>query len=698
MQWRRARTQYHQRICNRHLHARWVKHAHRALAVDSPVLAEPAALPARGLLLQSSPLLPALWALGGAQATTCPAAKLVRALWHRHEPQEPLRYTRNRSLPGCHLANDPALQGHLFGLAVAGATDTECVVALKTLGVGPLARRTKVSLTRFARIAGFVRDGLGGGKLLPPSLCTSSVMLAFVWASAERKEDLLRFFEAAATHLPSGAILGNEYAPKDDAWRRAWLAQAFASGDADDDTPAVIAAASSLARDARPAAEARELLAFAITARGSGRPEIEQMRHTYNGQKSVPDCVEAVVRDSISLALWDSDNSRFDPSRLPSTADPGLTSFFKSRLAYSSGREAGSEFFDLCSDRPRTAGNLLYMSGGGSRGEYELHPSVENFVAAMSSLVGAAATAPDDAPKLLPMWPGSQVGWTVHNAGTDRPALELKLLPPPSSASYSPGARRKRTEALRLIFTNSVHCYALRRVDGDGPQWLAGVHRAWLERWRLHGASNASDGLGREAIAAACVLGPTMLHASAHRVANGGGHQEDDNDVSSALVAVLAATPHGYEERTAGLSVLLSARQEAWWALPLLLQPPPATGQWDSLTLGSCAELIAPKIVSDGARQPAAVAPALFAAAGTSPALQAVVALRADEHEMLTAALARCSDAEAALVLRIALGFSGFGVAQRWRALVAVSATWWRQRRALTNASLGASSTDPVFH
>ena len=97
--------------CTRRLHARWVKQTHRVLAAEA---AYPSIAPAHGLLALSSPLLPALWELGGVATEPCAGAQLVRALWHRHEAQEPLRWTRNLSLPGSHLAERPALQGHLL--------------------------------------------------------------------------------------------------------------------------------------------------------------------------------------------------------------------------------------------------------------------------------------------------------------------------------------------------------------------------------------------------------------------------------------------------------------------------------------------------------------------------------------------------------------------------------------------------------
>ena len=140
----------------RRLHARFVK---RTTAILVPE-ARPYAAPAKGLLITSA--LPSLWELGGAQTNTAPppVASLVRCLWHRHEPQEPLRRTQNRSIPGCHLADSASLQGHCLELALVGVDTDEVVHELRSLGVNRLAKETGVSLARFARLITLVRDGL----------------------------------------------------------------------------------------------------------------------------------------------------------------------------------------------------------------------------------------------------------------------------------------------------------------------------------------------------------------------------------------------------------------------------------------------------------------------------------------------------------------------------------------------------------
>lgn len=220
-----------------------------------------------------------------------------------------MRHTRNRSLPGCHAAEDLTLQGHVFGLGLAGSSEAQAVEALRAHGFSPLARRTKVSLARFARLAVLVHSGLASSSqpgeqcdrassvassaaaappCLPQALCTSTVLMAFAWATARSKAELLAFFEAATSHLPTGALLSAHV--HDPASRDRWLHARFDRADAADGTSAALAAASCLARpsstggDERHVAESLELLAFAIACRGSERPEVEQVRHGFRGQ------------------------------------------------------------------------------------------------------------------------------------------------------------------------------------------------------------------------------------------------------------------------------------------------------------------------------------------------------------------------------------------------------------------------------
>ena len=74
---------------------------HAAAAKGTATILAPGALrfsPVHGLLCWGSPMLSALWEVGG-DGDSPAVARLTRALFHRHDPLEPLRITQNRSHP-----------------------------------------------------------------------------------------------------------------------------------------------------------------------------------------------------------------------------------------------------------------------------------------------------------------------------------------------------------------------------------------------------------------------------------------------------------------------------------------------------------------------------------------------------------------------------------------------------------------------
>ena len=113
----------------RRLHARSVKGCATIMASNALALS---LSPVQGALCWGSPALAAVWEVGE-DADSPPVARLARALFHRHDPQEPLRLTANKSLPGCHLPGRPAWQGHLLGLACRGASAEQHVESVATL-------------------------------------------------------------------------------------------------------------------------------------------------------------------------------------------------------------------------------------------------------------------------------------------------------------------------------------------------------------------------------------------------------------------------------------------------------------------------------------------------------------------------------------------------------------------------------------
>lgn len=389
----RRRIGLARRVLVRRLHPRFLKNTGAILSDDAASMHLSLA---HGALLHASPALPALW-LAGAGASSPPAAKLVRALFHRHEPQEPLRPTRNQSLPGCHVGADHRLQGMLLALALAGSTEEVVRQTLLSQGVDSLARRTKVSIARFVRLAmllgqatfpGQTGGATGGHALgaaeadqpgwplhsgLPRGLSGPSILLALAWATATSRADLLAFLLSLHQHhsaltrrpllRPSPAQLSSH------AWRALWCADGFDTSDAcaappaGDGLPRRETASLDSTPWAAPSAERLELLAFYLCAQGSDRPEVGQGRYGHMGQPPVADCVESVLHDALSLCLWDAGATAFRPAALPAVADGAVLAFFSPAGGVWRARP-GEAWFGICSGRP----GLQYMRGGGLSG------------------------------------------------------------------------------------------------------------------------------------------------------------------------------------------------------------------------------------------------------------------------------------------------------------------------------------------
>ena len=211
----------------------------------------------------------------------------------------------------------------------------------------------------------------------------------------------------------------------------------------------------------------------------------------------------------LSLALWDTNSTSFDAARLPPSADPQVSAFFRSDTL--SHARSSSEWFDLCSARD----GLRYISGSGNR-KFELYPSAETFVDALESFVGIRP-APPTHDGLAPLWPGCAVGWRLSGTSSRKLLLVQRLDGPSAESAIVVGSdvvtQRLRhevsgatghrlratglraTEVLRIVFHSEVHCYALRSLICDEPGWLDGCRRLWLDRWRqLHGMGVGATG------------------------------------------------------------------------------------------------------------------------------------------------------------------------------------------------------------
>ena len=489
--------------------------------------------PTVGLLLHDSPALKSVWAAGEKGAP--PVARLARALFNRHEENEPLRPSRNKSHPAAHLTAH--LQGSVLGLALRDELSEDALrSAMLELGVDVIARDTKVSIARFERLVALVRDASQSTQPLgssddqletPIELCGVGVYLAYVWASARSKGCLLSFLTALQQHLDA-PLFASDANPWCADWRASFEADQFGDevqymlgggsrsiAPSDAELDALCNSGGSEDDQSLPA-DAFERLAYTLAARVGCAPEVAQEVHGYKGQPAIADCVEACCREALGLALWDRTNGMYDPSRLPSATDPRVTQFFEPNGGACATAEAGKVWFDLSSARP----GLDYMLAVGSPGAYELFPSIENFAATFSSLLNVEITPPpelpaaggeEEPPPLVPVWPGSALKWQRQGCAR-HPVLLFQ----------------RDTEVLRIVFNGQRHCYSLRDATAKEPAWLGRVRLAWKQR--LQGAQ-PPGALRPEAHAAAARLldlrGPStrarheVLHAE--RASCGGG-------------------------------------------------------------------------------------------------------------------------------------------------------------------------------
>ena len=96
----------------------------------------------------------------------------------------------------------------------------------------------------------------------------------------------------------------------------------------------------------------------------------------------------------------------------------------RSASADSTCSRAGALWFDLCSARE----GLGYLKGEGEY-EYELAPTVDNFAAALGSLLGQRPPPPQPG-MVAPLWPGCPVGWELRGAGGKKPTGVARRLDP----------------------------------------------------------------------------------------------------------------------------------------------------------------------------------------------------------------------------------------------------------------------------
>ena len=358
------------------------------------------------------------------------AGALIRELFHRNHPHEPLRPTANRSLPAAHLS--ASLCAAIAGLAWERPGDAavnsglrEIVCSETGLGVPKLARETGVSIARFERLVELVAaaDAEDGAPL--PGITGTALILRLLWMRSTTRRELWTYLTTLdARHDVLRSTAGVDAAAAFESMPR-FTADELSG-------PSVEAAAKLLFQpepggDDTAVATAFETLAAALANGGSRAPPLNQGRYGFKGLPAVADCAELCARELLNALLWDPATQAFDTSRLPSTSHESLLQFYQpGGMAYHDPRgverntggtsaedakwgvgvpqyaPSAARWFEMCSGLI-TLPPEHYLSTGGTRTtRYELAPSVDAIASCLGCLMGLGRTVrtPYDLQKL----------------------------------------------------------------------------------------------------------------------------------------------------------------------------------------------------------------------------------------------------------------------------------------------------------
>jgi hypothetical protein len=299
---------------------------------------------------------------------------LVRELFHRNHPDEPLRPTANRSLPTAHLS--PSLSACVLLLAHERPGGSAVHTALRAavccdtgLRIPQLAKATGVSIARFERLVEHVAaaDDEAEATLMHGG---TALMLRHLWMRASSRRELWIYLHTLHSMAPGSVLTADAVAAFDapfhtsiangpaatattgmtgglepiSAEAREWIAST-PLGSHELSTPAVLDALrmvlgidgpnASPAASCDPAASspadvatAFEVLAAALARGGSRAAPINQGRYSFLGQPPVADCAELCARELLNALLWDPAAQSFDSSRLPPNCSEGLRNFY----------------------------------------------------------------------------------------------------------------------------------------------------------------------------------------------------------------------------------------------------------------------------------------------------------------------------------------------------------------------------------
>lgn len=388
--------------------------------------------PAVGLALAQDA---GLWANVRAHRSACdkPFSRLVRELTWAPCHEAPLRRTRNESLPAAHL--DAELLAHLAGLGLYTQLDDDGVhAALRAVGVSALAKRTRVTIARFVRLARTMREAADqttpatAPDLAPLARPVHALVATLSWDVCSSRECLLRYLLTLQRYAP---VLADERLATDADERARWLAQTL--------PPAELACAEALGAGARAvlrvraweqqrgpehaeSAAAFELLAAASASSGmsDGPPEVKMGHFRYRGQTARADCVEVVLRQTIDELLWCAMRRGFELRRLPVGAAPAVRAFYEELDGVATGGQVRAEegaalsqrWFELCAQLRRAT----FLSGSAEKGgQYELAPTLDNVVRSLAEMLG------------VPLGSIAELEAFPAHAGVEMPPVRVRL-------------------------------------------------------------------------------------------------------------------------------------------------------------------------------------------------------------------------------------------------------------------------------
>lgn len=615
-----------------------------------------------------------LWAnvRAASEGRTDGFSRLLRSLFFAPCHEAPIRRTRNESLPAAHLT--PDLLGHIVGLGMLSSMPEEVVHArLRALGVGQLAKRTGVSISRFARLAMEFRAAAATGGVLAQHIVhpAHALTATLAWELCADREGLLSYLLALNAH---GPVLADGLLAASAHRRSEWLErERFDAGEMGEEGHLGEAARLLLTvpdwEALEPAlrlcaADAFELLAASSCATGeaAGPPEVRQARYGFNGQPARADCVEVVLRQLLDWLLWDPARGGLDLRRLPASTLPEVRAFcaelVESAPAHVAGggvaprraqeREAelGQRWFELCARLRPTAGGtpIAFLSGSGqSGGAYELAPTLHNLTACLSAMLGLpqlrCIRELEQLPRLAAV-PMEQLSVHVDRTWADREGFTVRL-----------GEQRQLSVVLKEISNHAFTAHGKVRTEHlkraarlFAAAWREGRLRAgpaWCLAPRLLPAELLveAEADGRLGASRACAQMAVLSCRLAEPQVIAGALARECHWVGRAH-----ARPRDDQELSWGGAGLLPMLATAAGRQASLYAPHAAATFSSASSLAQAARLLA----ADDKR-------ALAECAACAPPLGALLALHSGESALLAAACRSLSSRELLLLLWPAL-------------------------------------------